>query len=284
VKPHAATQPAARLPLALDEGAWEALLSTALDAPVEVRYGRARREVIQLRRERGRLQLRLSTLMADAPLEVQQALAEWIRERGRRGPAQRVLDLWIDARLRREAREAPPQVELDPRGSHHELTEFAHDLRRDEFALDFADGRLPRIGWGRAGRSRSRRALRLGSFDPFSFSVRVHPVLDSADAPRFFLRYIVFHELLHAVLDGPPDADGRRRVHGPHFRARERSYRDYRRALEWEKQHVNALIANARAGRALQLAAPSRASRSRAAPSNSSSQAAGANGRQRLLF
>ncbi len=283
MNPPARPEPENSLPLALDESAWEALLSAALDAPIEVRYGRARREVIQLRRERGRLQLRLSSLLADAPVEVQQALAEWIRGRGRRGPAQRVLDLWIDARLRREARDAPPQVDLEPRGAHHELAELALELRDDEFAQDFGDGRLPAIGWGRAGRSRSRRALRLGSFDPFSFSVRVHPVLDSADAPRFFLRYIVFHELLHAVLDGPPGEDGRRRVHGPQFRARERAYRDFERALEWEKQHVNALIASARAGRALQLASPKRAARPRK-HGNAPHDAAGENWLQRLLF
>lgn len=283
MNPRASAEYENSLPRALDESAWEALLSAALDTPVEVRYGRARREVIQLRRERGRLRLRLSSLMADAPVEVQQALAGWVRDRGRRGASQRVLDLWIDARLRREAREAPPQVDLEPRGAHHELAELALELRDDEFAQDFGDGRLPVIGWGRAGRSRSRRALRLGSFDPFSFSVRVHPVLDSADAPRFFLRYIVFHELLHAVLDGPPGEDGRRRVHGPQFRTRERSYRDYERALEWEKQHVNALIASARAGRALQLASPTRAARARTKPSVPQN-APRDNWLQRLLF
>ncbi|MBL8804775.1 MAG: hypothetical protein JNN27_22455 [Planctomycetes bacterium] len=243
-----------RLPRPLDEQAWEASLSAALGARVEVRYGRATREVIQLRREPQRIVVRLSGLMASAPPEIESALAEWIRGRGRRGAAQRELDRWIDARLRESARVSPTKLALEPEGEHHDLGELREHLRAREFASDFGAAALPPIGWGRAGRSRSRRSLRLGSFDPFSYSVRVHPVLDSADAPRFFVRYIVFHELLHAALDQPPDENGRRRVHGPAFRARERQYVDYERALAWEKEHIHALIASARAGRGLRLA------------------------------
>lgn len=243
-----------RLPRPLDEQAWEASLSAALGARVEVRYGRATREVIQLRRETQRIRVRLSALMASAPPEIEAALAEWIRGRGRRGAAQRELDRWIDAQLREKARTAPTKLALEPKGAHHDLLELCEHLRQREFAGDFGASPVPPIGWGRAGRSRSRRSLRLGSFDPFSYSVRVHPVLDSADAPRFFVRYIVFHELLHAVLDQPPDEKGRRRVHGPVFRARERQYVDYERALAWEKEHIHALIASARAGRGLRLA------------------------------
>lgn len=242
-----------RLPRPLDEQAWEASLSAALGARVEVRYGRATREVIQLRREPQRIRVRLSALMASAPPEIEAALAEWIRGRGRRGAAQRELDRWIDARLRESARAAPAKLALEAKGAHHDLGELREHLRTREFASDFEGSALPPIGWGRAGRSRSRRSLRLGSFDPFSYSVRVHPVLDSADAPRFFVRYIVFHELLHAALDQPPDEQGRRRVHGPAFRARERQYVDYERALAWEKEHIHALIASARAGRGLHL-------------------------------
>jgi len=241
------------LPRPLDEQAWEVSLSAALGARVEVRYGRSTREVIQLRREPQRICVRLSGLMASAPPEIEAALAEWIRGRGRRGVAQRELDRWIDAQLREQARRAAPTLALEPKGEHHDLAALRDDVRQREFADDFHATAPPPIGWGRAGRSRSRRSLRLGSFDPFSYSVRVHPVLDSPAAPRFFVRYIVFHELLHAALDQPPDDKGRRRVHGPAFRARERQFADYERALTWEKEHIHALIASARAGGGLRL-------------------------------
>ncbi len=232
---------------ALDERAWEALLLEQVGAPVEVRYGRAQREVVQLRRERGRLRLRLGRIMEHAPAPVQAALAEWIASRGARTPSVRVLDHWIELRLREVARRAPAPS-LIPRGAHHDLAALALELAQREFDGSFAERSLPALGWGRAGPSRSRRSLRLGSFDPLRYAVRVHPVLDSPQTPHFFVRYILFHELLHAVLDGPPQEGARRRTHGPEFRSRERQYVDYERARDWEREHIGALITCARAG------------------------------------
>jgi hypothetical protein len=88
--------------------------------------------------------------------------------------------------------------------------------------------------------------------------VRIHPVLDQPLVPEWFVRFILFHELLHAELDtsgasagfeAPPATGARRRFHGPEFRRRERAYPDYRRALEWERRHVRALIRSARSGK-----------------------------------
>jgi len=242
-----AAQRNARLPLAQAEREWEAFLSERLDTEVEVRFGRARREVIQLRRSRRRVTLRLASIFTDAPLAVREALADWVH--GDRRAAQRALDVWIDERLRAEALANPARIQLEARGKHHDLGQLADELVRAEFSAAFATSGPPRVGWGRAGKSRSRRSLRLGSFDPFTRAARIHPVLDSADVPRFFVRYLLFHELLHAALDAPRESAGRKLVHGPEFRARERIYADYARSLAWEKQHIRALISSARAGR-----------------------------------
>ncbi len=268
------------LPPALDERRWEELLSEQVGAPVEVRYGRAQREVVQLRREQGRLRLRLGRVMEQAPPAVQSALAEWIANRGARSPSLRVLDHWIEVRLRELAHLAPAR-DLDPHGAHHDLAEQARELAHAEFGGLFDERGLPALGWGRAGRSRSRRSLRLGSFDPLRYAVRVHPVLDSAQTPRFFVRYILFHELLHAVLDGPPQECARRRTHGAEFRTRERSYVDFERAQDWERQHIGALIACARAGVGF---APARKRATRRDPPARLPQARSANWAQRLLF
>ena len=107
---------------------------------------------------------------------------------------------------------------------------------------------MPGITWGRRGPRRVRHTLQLGSFDPEQKLVRVHPVLDQEAVPSFFVRSVLFHELLHAALEGADDA---RRHHGPEFRARERAYRDHDRALAWQERHLAALIRSARTGEPL---------------------------------
>lgn len=90
-----------------------------------------------------------------------------------------------------------------------------------------------RIGWGR-GRPRRRvagrrgRSIRYGSWEAATRTIRIHPLLDDARVPLEFLRYIIFHEMLHAVV--PVEGRRGRRVYHPAgFRALERRYPDFAR-------------------------------------------------------
>jgi len=86
--------------------------------------------------------------------------------------------------------------------------------------------------------------------------IRIHPVLDRAWVPRYFVAYVVYHEMLHHMI---PSARGnarqassniasakgqiaRRVLHPPEFLERERQFRGYDRALDWERRHINRLL------------------------------------------
>ena len=59
--------------------------------------------------------------------------------------------------------------------------------------------------------------------------------------PRFFVEFVVFHELLHHVV--PARRAGERlEYHTPEFRRRERAHPDYRRAVRWETENLEALL------------------------------------------
>ena len=258
-------------------------LELALGRPVEVRYGRARRTVVHAQERGGVLVVRLNAFFSEAPDDVRRALASWLRS-GRRAPgACRVLDDWIDERLARLHRDQPRDVSLRTAGRHHDLAPLVTSLLEGEFRGTFGDG-PPGVTWGRQGRSRSRHTLRLGSYDYHARLVRIHTVLDQPAVPDWFVRFVLFHELLHAELDDAPTPGARRRHHGPDFRRRERAHPDYRRASAWEERNVRALIRSARSGR--QLAVPRQSARRererptvRAAPRAAASRLV-----QRLLF
>lgn len=248
----------------LDSSEWESLLGEALGYEVRVRYGHARRTVLQvqdlcqapppLRRPPGvGLYLRMNAFFAGAPAEVRQATVSWIRSGRRARRAARLLDRWIESQVAGLERARPRRVRLRPRGRCHDLAPLAEDLLGTCLAGDFPDpDRHPRITWGRAGRSRSRHSLRLGSYDYHSRVVRIHRVLDQPAVPRWFVRYVLFHELLHAVLDDRAPTEGRHRHHGPLFREREDRYPDYQQALSWEREHLPELIRSARSGRPIE--------------------------------
>lgn len=235
-----------------DEQAWAAFLAAELRAPVGVVYTRSRKTPVAvrtLREPRGALEIRLHKLFGEAPPHVHGAVASWIRSGSRAPRACAQLDAYIAEILRRVPPTAARRA-LVPRGEHHDLERLAKELMAGELAAEFPDGsERPHIGWGRRAPSRTRRSLRLGSYDADGRLVRIHPVLDQPAVPDWFVRYVVFHELLHAVFPVERGADDRWIHHGRAFRRRERAYPDHRRALSWERAHLNALIRSARTGK-----------------------------------
>jgi hypothetical protein len=78
---------------------------------------------------------------------------------------------------------------------------------------------------------------------------RIHPALDQAAVPDWFVRYVLFHEFLHAVHPPVRGRGGRWIRHGPELVRREERYPDLERALAWERDHIDRLIRSARTGK-----------------------------------
>lgn len=237
---------------------WEQRFAQELEYPVRVVYSRARRYVLRvqdlctapraMRLPPGQgLLIRMSSFFAQAPPPIQDAVVRWIKSGRRARRSNQLLDEWTHARIDELAQVAPHAITVEPRGQHHDLTPLAESLRVEHYATEFPTATdLPAITWGKRGKSRTRRSLQLGIFDFRANVVRINRVLDQAAVPAWFVRYVLFHELLHAALKDD-DRDGARH-HGPIFRERERRYPDYDAALAWERDHLGALIRSARSG------------------------------------
>jgi hypothetical protein len=207
---------------------------------------------VRVQRHRGTYLVSLARFFSEAPPAVRHALVTWMRAGRRARSAAATLDAWIDERVRSQEHAPRAAAKLEPRGQHHDLAHLAREVIASHFSTH-SEHAWPPVGWGRAQGSRSRRSLRLGSFDPVDRVVRLHRTLDSRDVPEWFVRYVLFHEFLHSVLDQPARSKGRRVIHGPEFKAREKAYPDFERALEWEREHVRGLIRAARAGEPFEL-------------------------------
>ena len=64
------------------------------------------------------------------------------------------------------------------------------------------------------------------------------PLLDQPFVPRWFLEYVLYHEMLHSVVRDETDAAGRRRIHTEEFYRREKAFPSYRRARKWEDENL----------------------------------------------
>ena len=204
---------------------------------ISVRRLAGERDAARGRGER-RYEVRLHHMFADADPVITRALAHYIADND--ADASRILGDFIDANadhVRGRSRRAPAQL-IFTAGEHHDLRAIFDELnaRYFENRIDAA------ITWGaRAGRPRRRNSIKMGSYSVEDRLIRIHRSLDRAFVPRFFVSWIVFHEMLHQVHDIRVK-NGRREFHSKEFLADEAGFELYEQAKRWERCNLDALL------------------------------------------
>lgn len=191
--------------------------------------------MISFRRTPPLLKIRLHHLFLEAPAAVVESIADYAA-RGRRS-AGVVLDDFIASHQERIRATAASASSLVSRGECFDLQALFDEMN----AAHFQSSIVARIGWGRNTSKRRRKSIRLGVYDHKAREIRIHPALDKPDVPRFFVAFIVFHEMLHQLF--PSDRDTGRHVHHPRaFRVREKQFPQYAAAMDWEREHLHQLL------------------------------------------
>jgi hypothetical protein len=197
-----------------------------------------------------RLTLRIHRSFVAAPDEVLRAVATFVESRRGSDRAREALTVLRDhfSRYRGPVRTAARRrLGLQPDGDFFNLRELRDDLNQRYF-----DGKLKaEITWGkggggaasscRGGRRTRKSTIQLGSYSYEDKLIRIHRALDQPTVPRYVVEAVVYHELLHAAMP-PVVQNGRRYVHTPEFRRRERLFRHTDRAEQWVKEHLPELL------------------------------------------
>lgn len=197
--------------------------------------------MIAVRRENrdGRsFKVRLHHMFLEANPAITRALARYIANNDR--DSSRLLGEYIDAnqhRVKSRSRRVAA-ARMVTRGKYHDLQEIFDDLNRRYFG-----GTIDaRITWGqRGGRPRRRNSIKMGSYSVEERLVRIHRSLDRAFVPRFFVEWIVYHEMLHQVHEIKV-VNGRRQFHTREFLRDEARFEHYVAARRWERIHLDALL------------------------------------------
>jgi hypothetical protein len=223
------------------EGARQALerrLVAAFAGPVQLAVTDNRHRMITHTRARGTLRVRVHMMFLDAPDRVLDALVRYVVFGDRQ--ASQLVGLYIQANNYRIRAVRPVPGPLRTRGRVHDLVKILGDVNERYFGSAVTD---VLITWGRRTlpRDKKRRTIKLGSYSAIERLIRLHPALDNEWVPRYFVGYIVYHELLHHVIPAY-HAGGRAVLHTPEFQRRERLYPHYERAIEWERKHIDRLL------------------------------------------
>jgi predicted metal-dependent hydrolase len=191
---------------------------------------------IRLEAGHGTIEVRMSDQLLTAPESVREALA-WVLlgklyRKAVPPEVERCYKAFVNrADVRRRALELRRQRGhkrlVHPKGGVFDLEALFADLN-----IRFFEGALskPALGWS----VRPSRRL-LGHYDAAHHAIVISSIFDRPKTPRYVVEYILYHEMLH--IKHPAEYRTERRcVHTPAFKAEERRFPDYERALEYLKR------------------------------------------------
>ena len=215
---------------------WSAALASRLGQRVRLVVTDNRSTMLSARPKDGRLEVRVHHMFLTAGEDVLDAVGRYLSDGS--APASRKIDRFIEEHCTTYVSEKLPERLLRPMGRHYDLNAIRDDLALRHFGGDID----VRITWGKRVRpKRGQRSLQLGTYVPEETLIRIHPVLDQAWVPRFFVEAVVFHEMLHHDMPAVVH-NGRHNFHTAAFRKREKAFEYHDAALRWENENLWRLL------------------------------------------
>jgi predicted SprT family Zn-dependent metalloprotease len=105
----------------------------------------------------------------------------------------------------------------------------------------FDDKVQAKIIWGRDVKSRNKSGFRYGSYDEGKKLIRIHPRLKQDFVPQCVLELTVYHEMCHQFVPSYKK-NGTWQSHHPEFKRKEREFKGFKDARNWEKHNWHRLL------------------------------------------
>ncbi len=209
---------------------WQAFNPGNPAPALEVKFRRFTGPRSTIRLRDGRVIVRISDLLEEAPAPVLEALAFILLAKLLRRAAppsyrqtyRRYLNRADVRQTVHRARQSRGRKSMSgPKGRFFDLEVIFEELNQR-----FFDGRIerPALGWS-TGKPRTR----LGHYDPAHHVIVVSRLLDAPRTPLLAVEYILYHEMLHVKY--PAEHTGTRRcIHTKEFREAEKQFPDLEKA------------------------------------------------------
>jgi len=184
--------------------------------------------MLSIRKSGNIFKMRLHRIFLSAGKEVLNEMAEFIKDTKTRTPHIRKFINQNTHLLKIKPLRA---VNIKTRGRCYDLLSIYNMLNAEYFRGNISAS----ITWGNGGPKHRARKRTLGSYNAQNNMIRINPLLDNNKVPKYFLEFVVYHEMLHADI-GVAGTGARRSVHSREFKKRETHFKQYYRAAEWEKK------------------------------------------------
>lgn len=205
------------------------LFEKVADRPIALTITDNSTSMLSVKSKGETLYVRLNRIFLEAGTEVVSEVAEFIKKRRGKTP---LISGFIMERREHIKKKVPRRLNLCTSGKYYDLMNIFESINRAYFEGSVSST----ITWGKKSPRYAVRKRTLGSYSSHTNAIRINPLLDNSRIPLYFVEFIVYHEMLHAYI-GVKNKNGRRSVHSKEFREHEKIFRDYERAVAWEKRN-----------------------------------------------
>jgi len=212
-------------------------LTRLVNKPVELTITDNVHSMIHIRPSTRCYHVRLHHMFLEADTEILNSLARYIKGRHRKAPS--VLRHFV-ASNSNKIRQAPRRSRrtvLRHAGRYFNLLMLYNEVNGEYFE----DQANCKITWGAKRRVRRQNSIKLASYSDLSETIRVHPILDCKYVPKYVIKGIIYHEMLHHHL-GVKLHNGRKIAHSKKFRQLESRYHHYHKLQAWKEKNLHRLL------------------------------------------
>ena len=125
-------------------------------------------------------------------------------------------------------------------GVHHNLDELFVELNSKYFKNSLSI----KIEWSGSGITSSKSVIRLGYYNPRKELIKISRVLDYPHIPKYFVSFILYHEILHHILPPYQVFGSKRKIHHSAFKQKEREFHEYEQSQSFLKDFKKELFAS----------------------------------------
>lgn len=218
------------LSLSHDENSLRNHLEKATGKTISLKMTDNSTSMISVKMHGKNVSVRLHRIFLNAGVDVIREIAEFIKNKRCRTP---LIRDFIKQNSNSLNKKPPQKLSINTKGKYYDLSGIYESINNEYF-----NGKVSAaITWGAKSPRCAVRKRTLGSYSSHTNTIRINPIIDKKSVPRYFIEFIVYHEMLHADM-GTETKNGRRSVHSREFRRREKLFKYNERAIAWEKGEV----------------------------------------------
>lgn len=211
---------------------------------VQLKINDNRSTMLSVRWEQDCTKVSLHKIFLEAPKNIMQALACYVREEAPEIPSS--VRSFIDTNLRQlDYSHTLDSEKIYCQGTYYNLKTIYDSLNAEYF-----DNKINlRITWFGKPNQKSRSRVTFGLYhDPLKL-IKINRLLDSPSFPDYFIAYVIYHEMAHDASPAYYDENGVHRIHSKEFKELEMRYRYYNLAQDWIRRNQDYFFVSEQYGR-----------------------------------